>query len=134
MSLIVSSTHQLDIQNFQSKTSRKNKPDLESQCNISRYSMRYRILKTVLLIFAWISFGLNNEIISSTYEDLRISLSLNYDGISTAIVLRGIGLFIMMFFSGYLYDKLSNYSDLLMAISGFFLVLRKKYKPIYLTY
>lgn len=123
MSLIVSSTHQLDIQHFHSKISLRN--DLVSLSNISRYSMKYRVLKTILLTFAWISFGLNNEIISSTYEDLRISLSLNYDGISTAMVNRGIGMLIMMFFSGYLYDKFSNYAELLMAVSGFFLVLRK---------
>ena len=123
-SLISSSALQLDIQNFQSKVDLNKEKDQE---NISQYTYRYRILKTVLLIFAWITFGANNEIIGSTYEDLRISLGLDYKGISTALVIKSVGSFIMLLFSGVLYDKLSNYADLLMAISGFFLLLRKKF-------
>jgi len=68
---------------------------------------------------------MNNEIISTTYEDLRILLNLNYNGIATALVYQSIGQFSTMFFSGYLYDRFSNYAELLMVISGFFVVARK---------
>lgn len=122
-SLIASSAIQLDIQVFQSKVEiNKDHPN-----EISKYTYRYRILKTVLLIFAWISFGINNEIIASTYEDLKILLNLNYNGIATALVLNSVGFLCTMFISGYLYDRFSSHAELLMAISGFFLVTRKIY-------
>jgi hypothetical protein len=77
------------------------------------------------MIAAWVAFGVNNEVIGSTYEDLRLMLNLNYNGISTALVLKGMGTLGATFVSGILFDKLSGYADLLMAISGFFMVMRK---------
>lgn len=121
-SLIASSTVQLDIQAFQSKaTLNKDLPAEE----ISKYTLEYRVVKTCLMIAAWIAFGANNEIIGSTYEDLRIMLNLNYGGISNALVIKGCGTLGTMFVSGMLYDRLAGYAELLMAISGFMLVMRK---------
>ena len=96
--------------------------------NRNRYSKKYRIFKTALLIVAWISFGLNNEIIGSTYEDLRVQLSLDYKLMSAAIVLRLSGFLVMTPISGILYDKFPKYADLIMAISSFFLAFRN-YAP-----
>ncbi len=126
-SLISASTVQLDIQSFQSKVDlSKSVHGAEKTPQIyEKYTYRYRYLKTALMIVAWISFGMNNEIIATTYEDLRVLLNLNYNGFATALVFQSVGMLITMFFSGYLYDKFSNYSELLMAISGFFVVARK---------
>lgn len=89
-----------------------------------KYTFTYRILKTLLLIFAWISFGINNEMIGSTLEDLKILVNLNYESISFGLVLRGFGTLSMMLVSGVLYDKLSAYAELIMAISSFILTFR----------
>ena len=92
---------------------------------LDKYTLVYRIIKTCLLVFAWVSFGINNEIVGSTFEDLRILLNLNYEFISFGLVLRGFGYLIMILFSGFLYDKLSAYADLIMAISSFVFAMRK---------
>ncbi len=123
--MIVSSTLELNNQKFD--VGSKNETIIKP---IDKYSLRYRILKTILLITAWISFGMNKEIIGSTLEDLRIYLKLNYNGISFGLVIRNLGTLFMMLFSGYLYDKLTNYADLLMAISGLFLAFRMIYFQI----
>ena len=93
---------------------------------VPRYTYRYRILKTILMTIARVSLGMNVEIIGSTYEDLRISKDFSYDDISTALVSRGTGMIVTMFFCGFFFDKLSEYADLLMALSGILLALRKK--------
>ena len=90
-----------------------------------KYSTTYRILKTLMLFLAWISFGINSEIIGSTLEDLKILLNLNYETVSFGLTIRNIGFLVTICFSGILYDKLSKYAELIMAISGFFLILRK---------
>ena len=89
-----------------------------------KYTLTYRIIKTLLLILAWVSFGINAEIIGSTYEDLRILFGLNYESVSFVLVVRNIGFLVTICFSGILYDKFSKYAELIMAISGFFLVFR----------
>lgn len=116
MSLLTSSTVQLDIENFQSKVELNKKQSIEV---VSKYTTKYRVIKTCLLISAWIAFGLNNELIGSAYEDLRILLELDYNGISTAQVVKSIGMLTTMFFTGVLYDNMKAYTDLLMAISFF---------------
>ena len=116
MSLLTSSTVQLDIENFQSKVELNKKQSIEV---VSKYTTKYRVIKTCLLISAWIAFGLNNELTGSTYEDLRILLELDYNGISTAQVVKSIGMLTTMFFTGVLYDNMKAYTDLLMAISFF---------------
>ena len=116
MSLLTSSTVQLDIENFQSKVELNKKQSMEV---VSKYTTKYRVVKTCLLISAWIAFGLNNELTGSTYEDLRILLELDYNGISTAQVVKSIGMLTTMFFTGVLYDNMKAYTDLLMAISFF---------------
>ena len=93
----------------------------------SKYTRNYRTLKTIVLLCSWISYGMNNEIVSSTFEDLRVHLGLNYDGITYLLVVRDFGSLGMMFFSGLIYDKFSNYSELIMSMGGLFLVLRMFY-------
>ena len=90
-----------------------------------KYTYLYRIVKTCLLVLAWVSFGINNEIVGSTLEDLRILLDSNYENISLALELRGLGYLIFVLFSGYLYDNFKEYSDLIMAIASFFFAFRK---------
>jgi len=107
-----------------------------------KYTFVYRIVKTCLLVFAWIVFGINNEIVGSTFEDLRIlirsseaSTSNNetinatmvndYHRISFGLELRGVGYLIMMFAAGVIYDKLAAYADLIMGISSFVFAFRK---------
>ena len=97
----------------------------------SKYTRNYRILKTIVLLCSWISYGMNNEIVSSTFEDLRVHLSLNYDGITYLLVVRDFGSLGMMFFSGFIYDKFSNYSELIMSMGGLFLVLRMFYSILF---
>jgi MFS family permease len=89
---------------------------IKSDKNLDRYTFKYRILKTMLLILAWICFGLNNEIIGPTFEDLRILLDLNYQLISTLLVIRFVGYLIGIFVSGLIFERFKNYSELLMAI------------------
>jgi hypothetical protein len=90
-----------------------------------KYTYLYRIVKTCLLVLAWVSFGINNEIVGSTLEDLRILLNSNYENISLALELRGLGYLIFVLFSGVFYDKFSDYADLIMAIASFFFAFRK---------
>jgi fucose permease len=91
----------------------------------NKYTFKYRLLKTFLLIGAWISFGINNEIVGSTFEDLKIFLNINYQMASFALVVRAGGYLLMVIFSGLIYDKFSSYSETLMAISSILMALRK---------
>ena len=97
----------------------------EEKLNVTKaYSLKYRIFKTLLLILAWISFGVNNEIISSTLEDLRILLNLNYERVSFLLVVKSIGYLVTICFSGILYDRLSKFSEMIMSISCLLKILR----------
>lgn len=131
-SLIASSTVQLDIQTFASKAELNKGRERAEE--ISKYTLKYRVIKTCLMIVAWIAFGANNEIIGSTYEDLRIMLNLNYNGISNALVIKGIGTLGTMFVSGMLYDRVAGYAELLMACSGFMLVMPNFFIPVIQNY
>lgn len=89
------------------------------------YSMRYRILKTILLFFGWISMSINTELIAPSLEDVRILLSINYQQISLMLIIRTIGYLIVTALFGLILDKLLNYSDIIIAISKIFMIIRK---------
>jgi len=90
----------------------------------NKYTQTYRILKTVLLVFAWISLGINVEISSPTFEDLKIYLDTNYEKLSALFSLKNTAYLIIVVFGGFILDKFSNYADLIMAFSSAFLALR----------
>lgn len=90
-----------------------------------KYSFNYRIIKTVLLVLTWISFGLNFELIGSTMEDLKIYLEVNYSRYSFGLVLRNTGYLTITLLLGFLLDKLSNFSDILMAVSSIIIAISK---------
>ena len=55
---------------------------LKDQENGLKYTTKYRVFKTSLLILAFVSYGLNFEIVGPTLEDLRVQMSVNYSEIS----------------------------------------------------
>ena len=87
------------------------------------YSFKYRIVKTIVLILAWIILGLNQEIIGSTMEDLKIYLNVDYYTINLITGIRQIGSLIATCVSGALLDKFSNYAESILAISCLFAAL-----------
>jgi hypothetical protein len=89
------------------------------------YTMRYRILKTLLLVAAWISFGMNFEVIGSTLEDLKLYLNVDYRSVSFNLVVRNIGYLTVISFAGYLFDRFNHYSDLFMCLSSVCFAIRK---------
>lgn len=100
---------------------------------IEKYSNRYRLVKTLLLIFTFISFGLNFEMIGPTFEDLRVLYDLDYSRISFVLVLRNIGYFILTFVFGLVLHKLGNHHhDLLIAAASAITALCKpaRFPPI----
>ena len=90
-----------------------------------KYSFKYRMIKTSLLILAWISFGLQNELIGPTYEDLKILLSINNEQISFALTLKAFASLITVPIGGILLDKFTKYADFFMAVCCLFMSLRK---------
>ena len=103
--------------------------------NLNPYSSKYRILKTILMVFAWISFGINQELARITLEDLKILLEVNYEGISFVILMRFAGAMVSAVFSGYLMNTFSLHMEtilavgkLLMATGNFFFSKKKKKK------
>lgn len=91
----------------------------------SEMSMRFRILKSLLLVAAWISFGMNFEVIGSTLEDLKLYLNVDYHSVSFSLTLRNIGYLVMVSFSGYLFDRFPRYADLVMCLSSLLIAIRK---------
>ncbi|CAF1128487.1 unnamed protein product [Brachionus calyciflorus] len=112
----------------QNSLSNRNRNDLDA------YTLNYRIIKTTLLIFAWISFGLNLEIIGPTFEDLKIYLQVNYSSISFALVLRNIGYLILTILFGLVLDKYSKYSETLMSIASAVIAISNFLMPITRNY
>lgn len=102
-----------------------------SQSNFSKtkpkdkYSLNYRIIKTLLLVVTWISFGLNFELIGSTMEDLKIYLDVNYSRYSFGLVLRNVGYLTVTLIMGFILDNIANFSDVLMAISSLIIGISK---------
>ncbi|CAF0745904.1 unnamed protein product [Brachionus calyciflorus] len=86
----------------------------------SLFSFKYRIIKTLVLILAWISYGINQEIIGSTMEHLKIYLNVDYPTVNLIIGIRRIGALIGTCISGAIVDKFSNYAELILAISCLF--------------
>lgn len=94
-------------------------------------SMRFRILKSLLLVAAWISFGMNFEVIGSTLEDLKLYLNVDYHSVSFGLTLRNIGYLVMVSFSGYLFDRFPRYADLVMCLSSLLIAIRKCFFHLY---
>jgi hypothetical protein len=95
--------------------------------NSNLYTMHYRVLKTVLLVAAWISFGLNYEMIGPTFEDLKVFLDINYSMISFGLVLRNFGYLSLSLVFGAFFDRVSKYSEIFMAIASVIIGICKKY-------
>lgn len=95
------------------------------QNTFKMYKMRYRIIKTLLMVCAWISLGVNQELARITLEDLRILLSTNYQGVSFTILMRFVGAMIIISFMGLIMDKFTKYSEILMAIGKALMIIRK---------
>ena len=84
----------------------------------TKYTMKYRLTKTFLMILTWICFGLNFEMIGITLEDLRVYLDVNYASISFGLVLRNVGYLSLTLLFGLVFEKIAKYSDSYMAISS----------------
>lgn len=110
------------------------------ECNHSitkskeKYSFNYKIVKTGLLILTWISFGLNFEMIGSTMEDLKIFLDVNYSTYSFGLVLRNSGYLAFTLMLGFCLDRLTNYSDILMAVSSLLIGITSLLTPVTRSY
>lgn len=66
----------------------------KNQSNVNStnpYTSKYRVLKTLLMLSAWVSFGYNQELARITLEDLKILLNTDYEGISFVILMRFAG-------------------------------------------
>lgn len=113
---------------YASQTSIRNRSKPEA------YTLYYRFIKTILLILAWISFGLNFEIIGPTFEDLKIYLKVNYSSISFVLVLRNVGYLALTLLFGLLLDKYSRHSEYLMACSSALIAASNFFIPITRNY
>jgi fucose permease len=91
---------------------------MEPRQDNEKYTNRYRLAKTLLLILTFISFGLNFELIGPTLEDLRVYMNVNYSQISFSLVMRSIGYLGLTALFGLILDKFTNYFDILMSISS----------------
>lgn len=83
-----------------------------------KYTMKYRFVKTVVLILAWVSLGINLEMIGPTLEDLKIYLNIDYTTISLALILRNCSYMGMTILFGLFINKLNNYYEIVMACSS----------------
>ena len=97
-----------------------------SYINANMYTKNYRIIKTAILVVAWVSFGLNYEMIGPTLEDLKVNLEINYSKISFGLVLRNFGYLSLSLVFGVFFDKLCHLSELFMAISSVMIGFCKK--------
>ena len=97
----------------------------DSECSKEKYSPQFRYIKTIFMILTWIGFGIIGEIIGPTIEDLRIYLNSDYNNLSFLISLKNVSHLVVIIFGGILFDKLSNYPDLIMCISTLLLIIRK---------
>jgi hypothetical protein len=126
---------EVDLEHF------KTTEDATLECNYSKatkqkekYSFNYRIVKTALLIFTWISFGLNFEMIGSTMEDLKIFLDVNYSKYSFGLVLRNSGYLAFTLSLGLCMDRITNYSDILIAVASLFIGITSFLTPVTRSY
>lgn len=93
--------------------------------NGSKYSMNYRVVKTALLVSAWIAFGLNFEMIGPTFEDLRNHLGVNYSQISLGLALRNFGYLGLSLLFGLVFDRIAHLSELMMAVASIIMGISK---------
>ena len=77
------------------------------------------------MIYAWVSFGINLELIGVTFEDLRILLNVDYQRMSVALVARSISYMVVTTFIGFVIDRLSRYSEFMMAFAKLLVIIRK---------
>jgi len=97
-----------------------------SDNNNNMYTKKYRVVKTLLLILAFISYGLNFEMIGPTLEDLRIFTSVNYTEISFGLVLRNLSFLIFsLLFGIVILNRITQYSDFFMAVASIIIALSK---------
>lgn len=96
--------------------------NIKQKTSVNLYSRKYRILKTILMITAWVSFGINFELIGAALEDLKILLNVNYEKIALALIMRSIGGMLITIFAGLLMDKLKNYSEFMFAFGKFLMI------------
>ena len=128
---------EVDLEHY---TTNDNDHDATLECNHSvtkpkqKYSFNFRIVKTALLILTWISFGLNFEMIGSTMEDLKIFLDVNYSKYSFGLVLRNSGYLAFTLLLGFCMDRLTNYSDILMAVSSVLIGITSFLTPVTRSY
>jgi hypothetical protein len=101
------------------------------QASSSSYTTCYRLAKTVFMVFAWISFGMNMDIVSPSLEDLKILLQINYQDIAFGLVLRSIGQMVVTTFIGLVFDKLSGHTELIMAFTKIMMISSKIENIIY---
>ncbi len=90
-----------------------------------RYTFNYRLVKSLLMITAWIAYGLTMEIVGPTFEDLKITLNLSYKQLTFALVLRASGYIVFAFVSGLVLDRVTKYADIVMALASVFRCLRE---------
>ena len=91
-----------------------------------KYTMKYRIVKTLVLILAWVSLGVNLEMIGPTLEDLKIFLNIDYSTISLALILRNFSYLGVTVIFGLFLQKCTKYYELIMAFSSATMALGKK--------
>ena len=90
------------------------------------YSTRYRVAKTAALVIAWLSYGVNMEMIGPTLEDLRLLLGFGYTDIAFGMVMRSLGNVLFIPFSGILLDRFSRHAELVLVIGSIFIAIRKR--------
>lgn len=102
--------------------------------NTSMYTKKYRVVKTLLLLFAFIVYGLNFEMVGPTLEDLRIQMNVNYTEISFGLVLRNLSFLIFsLMFGIVILNRITQYSDMFMALASFIIMLCKFEKNNFLN-
>lgn len=88
-----------------------------------KYSMKYRIIKTALLIFAWISLGLSLEImprliISNKNSKFYLS-KMKYSVVSFELGINDLSYLMFSLIFGIVLEKITkNYCETLMAIGS----------------
>jgi hypothetical protein len=101
------------------------KQDESTHHAANNYSYKYRVFKTVFLVFAWISYGINSETTRISFEDLKILLDTNYYYISLVMIMRDVGFLFTTLFVGILMDRWLKYSDLFMAFAKLLMITGK---------
>lgn len=89
------------------------------------YSPGYRIFKTILFMFAYISLGVNNEIFSVVFEDLKILFNINYKQMASMMIAKSVGFVICLAIVGLILERFIKYSDIFICVSTFVISLGK---------